>query len=162
MCDKTYTIRSKSCDLDPIPTHILKFVTHTIAPIVQKIINTSLDQGTVPSDYKTALVKPLLKKPGLEPIHKNYRPLSNLPSVSKLIEQSIIDQLQIHAKANDLEDDLQSAYRPNHLTETALLHIVDSLLVAMDNRKVVLLGMLDLSAAFDTINHDVMLERLHI
>ena len=106
---------------------------------MQKIINTSLDQGTVPSDYKTALVKPLLKKPGLEPIHKNYRPVSNLPSVSKLIEQSIIDQLQIHAKANDLEDDLQSAYRPNHSTETALPHIVDSLLVAMDNCKAVLL-----------------------
>ena len=153
---------NKSCELDPIPTHILKSVTHTIAPIVQKIINISLDEGTVPPAYKTALVKPLLKNPGLEPIHKNYRLVSNLPFVSKLIEQSVIDQLEMHAKANDLEDDLQSAYRPNHSTETALLHRVDSLLVAMDNRKAVLLGMLDLSEVFDTINHDVMLERLHI
>ena len=153
---------NKTCDLDPIPTNILKFLTETIAPVVQKIINSSLDKGIVPSTYKTALVKPLLKKPGLEPIHKNYRPVSNLQFVSKLLEQSVIDQLEKHAERNDLDDDLQSAYRPNHSTETALLHVVDSLLVAMDNRMAVLMGMLDLSAAFDTINHDIMLERLSI
>ena len=151
---------NKTCELDPIPTSILKSVAHTIAPAVQKIINTSLANGKVPGVYKTALIKPLLKKPGLETIHKNYRPVSNLSFVSKLIEQTVINQLEKHSESNSLDDDLQSAYRSNHSTETALLHVVDSLLVAMDNRKAVLLGMLDLSAAFDTINHEVMLERL--
>ena len=118
--------------------------------------------GKMPSSYKTAIVKPLLKKPSYEPIHKNYRPVSNLLFVSKLIEQTVIDQLELHSNVNNLDDDLQSAYRPHHSTETALLQIVDQLLVAMDNRKAVLLGMLDLSAAFDTINHDILLERLNI
>ena len=113
------SVPKKTCDFDPIPINILKSLTETIAPVVQKIINSSLDKGIVPSTYKTALVKPLLKKPGLEPIHKNYRPVSNLQFVSKLLEQSVIDQLEKHAERNDLDDDLQSAYRPNHSTETA-------------------------------------------
>ena len=151
---------NKSCDLDPIPTVIFKSFIDTIAPVVQKIINTSLDTGTVPSAYKSATVKPLLKKPGLETLHKNYRPVSNLSFISKLIEQTVINQLEKHSEMNGLGDDLQSAYRPDHSTETALLHIVDDLLIAMDNRNAVCLGMLDLSAAFDTINHDIMIERL--
>ena len=151
---------NKTCDLDPIPTSILKATIDTIAPIVLKIINTSLDTSKMPSAFKTAIVKPLLKKPGLDLIHKNYRPVSNLAFISKLIEQSVIDQLEKHSTNNDLDDNLQSACRPHHSTETALLHIVDDLLVTMDSRHAILLGMLDLSAAFDTINHDIMLERL--
>ena len=101
-----------------------------------------------------------LKKPNLDPIHKNYRPVSNLAFVSKLIEQTVIEQLEKHFESNNLNDEFQSAYRTNHSTETALLHIVNNLLVAMDNRQAVCMVMLDLSAAFDTIDHNIIVERL--
>lgn len=114
----------------------------------------------MPSAFKTAIVKPLLKKPDLELIHKNYRPVPNLAFISKLIEQSVIDQLEKHFEKHHLYDDFQSAYRANHSTETALLHVVNDVLLEMDNRNAVLMVMLDLSAAFDAIDHDIMIDRL--
>ena len=151
---------SKTCLLDPVPTSVIKLAASSLSPVIQKIINLSLVNSTVPSNYKTAIVKPLLKKPDLDLVHKNYRPVSNLAFVSKLIEQAVIDQLEKHFVANDLNDEFQSAYRQNHSTETALLHITNDILMAMDNRRAVCMVMLDLSAAFDTINHDIMIERL--
>ena len=100
------TAPNKTCDLDPIPTSLLKSISDTISPVIMKIINASLSTGSMPSAYKTAIVKPLLKKQGLEPIHKNYRPVSNLAFVSKLIEQSVIAPMEIHSEANDLDDSL--------------------------------------------------------
>ena len=114
---------NKTCDLNPIPASIMKSIAATIAP--------------ASTDNKL--------------IHKNYRPVSIKPFVSKLLEQSVIDQLKKHAEINDLDDDLQSAYRPNSSTEAALLHVVNSLLVAMDNRMAILIGILDLSAALDRL-----------
>ena len=114
----------------------------------------------VPSEFKTAIVKPLLKKPDLDLVHQNYRPVSNLPFVSKLLEQSVIDQLEKHFENNDLNDDFQSVYRANHSTETALLHIVNEVLTSMDNRRAICMVMLDLSATFDTLDHDILIERL--
>ena len=150
---------TKSCDLDPIPTTLVKEHVDTLATVIQAIINKSLQSGKMPLEFKTAIVKPLLKKPGLETTHKNYRPLSNLAFVSKLIEQTVIDQLEQHYTDNNLADKLQSAYKKHHSTETAILHIVNDLIRSMDNRKVVCMAMLDLSAAFDTIDHDIILHR---
>ena len=132
----------------------------TIGPVIQKIINLSLTQSLVTSEFKTAIVKPLLKKPNLELIHQNYRPVSNLPFGSKLLEQSVIDELEKHFENNDLNDEFQSAYRANHSTETALLPIVKNVLTSMDNRRAVCMVMLDLSAAFDTLDHNILIERL--
>ena len=108
----------------------------------------------VPTKFKTAIVKPLIKKPDLDTNHKNYHPVSNLAFISKLIEQSIIDQFEIHFEVNGLNDDLQSA------TETALLHVVNNNITSMDNRCAVCMVMLDLSAAFDTLDHDILIQRL--
>ena len=151
---------SKTCALDPAPTHIVKSVASTISPVIQKIIYLSLAQSKVPTGFKTAIVKPLLKKPDLDLIHKNYRPVSNLAFVSKLLEQSVINELEEHFEKNDLNDEFQSAYRSNHSTETALLHIVNDILISMDNRRAICVVMLDLSAAFDTLDHDILIERL--
>ena len=163
-CEKVKSLISaapnKQCDLDPVPTCILKQCTDIIAPVITTIINNSLAKGTVPDAFKTAIVKPLLKKPGLETIHKNYRPLSNLAFVSKLIEQCVIDQLEGYYEENELSDPFQSAYKPFHSTETALLHIVNDILWRLDTGELVLMAMLDLSAAFDTIDHDIIIRRL--
>lgn len=108
---------------------------------------------------KSAIVKPLFKKPQLDPNDlKNYRPVSNLPFVSKVIERVVALQLNTHLEQNHLLDPLQSAYRRKHSTETALLrvHIAD----AVDKGHCVILILHDLSAAFDTIDHAKLLARL--
>ena len=117
--------------------------------------------GTFPSALKTAIVRPLLKKHNLDPNNlKNYRPVSNLPFVSKLLEKTVLRQLNDHLSTNDLLHPFQSAYRANHSTETALLHILNDLLLETDSGKISLLTLLDLSAAFDTIDHTILLSRL--
>ena len=84
---------SKSCELDPIPTTILKEVLPSIAPLFTSIVNESMQTGVFPQDLKEALVKPLLKKANLELIDKNYRPVSNLEFMGKTIKLAVTSQL---------------------------------------------------------------------
>ena len=87
---------TKSCELDPIPTSLLKSIMPVAAPLIVDIVNMSLGSGVFPMEYKEALVRPLLKKAGLPLIDKNYRPVSNLAFIGKLIEQMVADQLNDH------------------------------------------------------------------
>ena len=152
---------SKSCKLDPIPTSLTKQYLDALVPVITKIINTSLTTGIVPDCFKSAIVKPLLKKPGLDVNDlKNFRPVSNLPFLSKILEKVVLAQLESHLSRNNLHEVCQSAYRQNHSTETLLLSVTDSLLCKADNRLVSLLTLLDQSAAFDTIDHKILLNRL--
>ena len=91
---------------------------------------------------------------------KNYRPVSNLSFLSNVLERIVLSQLNEHLNHNNLLSPPQSAYRPNHSTETALLRIVNDLLTIMDNKKICILTLLDLSAAFDAIDHQILLTRL--
>ena len=93
-------------------------------------------------------------------ILKNYRPLSNLNFVGKLIEKAVSAQLNNHSKANSLGETLQSAYKPGHSCETAMLKITNDILINLDQNHGILLSLLDLSAAFDTVDHALLLERL--
>ena len=151
---------SKHCELDPMPTWLVKDCLEEILPILTRIINLSLQLGDVPLSLKHAIIKPLLKKMGLELINKNYRPVSNLTYISKLIERAVVAQLLDHLKDNNLMDIYQSAYRMFHSTETALLKVRNDILMEMDKRNTVMLVLLDLSAAFDTIDHKILLNRL--
>ncbi len=151
---------SKSCGLDPIPTVLLKTCMDVLAPIITDIINLSLANGEVPSDMKQALLFPLLKKITLELIFPNYRPVSNLSFVSKLTEKAAAKQLLHFLYANGLGEKFQSAYKKYHSTETALVRVQNDILWACANGTLVLLILLDLSAAFDTIDHQILLQQL--
>ena len=153
--------QNKQCALDPIPTSLLKKCSNELAPVICNIINSSLESATVPSEFKCALVTPLIKKPDAKYELKNYRPVSNLPYVSKLVEKVVSVQLKSYKEDNGLNEELQSAYKKNHSTQTALLKVFDEILTKMDKQEVVFLTLLDLSAAFDTVDHSILLQRLN-
>lgn len=127
------------------------------------MVNTSLSTAHFPEEWKEALVKPRRKKGARDPVYKNLRPISNLQFVSKVTERAVFDQLYTHAIDNDLFPLFQSAYREFHSTETALLRVVNDILFNMNRKHVSLLVLLDLSAAFDTVDHHtILLNRLEI
>ena len=104
----------------------------------------------------------ILKKPSLDKnLLKNYRPISNLPLLSKILEKVVLHKLLSHLQENNLSNPFQSAYRAGHSTETVLLGIVNNILSALDNDNISVLLFLDLSAAFDTIDHQILLSRLN-
>lgn len=155
------SLSNKSCDLDPMPTALIKTAFNALSPTITEIINKSIDMGVFPSHFKQALVRPILKKSSLDPSnYNNYRPISNLSLISKVLERVVAAQLTKHFQQNNLHETFQSAYRQHHSTETALLRVQNDITLALGDQKIVLLVMLDLSAAFDTVNHDQLQEKL--
>ena len=128
---------------------------------VYHIVDTSLCTGMFPSSLKSAIIRPSLKKPTLDSDElKNYRPISNLTYLSKIIEKVVHKQLTEYTDTNKLFSDFQSGYRKGHSCETAVTRIHNDILLMVDKRDNVVLLLLDLSAAFDTINHKLLLKKL--
>ena len=154
---------SKSCTLDPLPTWMLKQYAAQMAPLLTQIVNLSLVEGRVLAQMKRAIVRPLQKKTGLDhDDFRNYRPVSNLSFLSKLLERVVTARLCDHLAGNDIGEQFQSAYKPLHSTETALICVYNDIMRAMDDGRVGVLVMLDLPAAFDPVNHGLLLDRLHV
>ena len=151
---------SKSCDLDPIPTTLLKEILPSVITILTEIINKSLISGIFPDRLKVALVRPLLKKANLDLIEKNYRPISNIEFIEKSIERAVTEQIIRHITSHNLIEPHQSAYQPCHSTKTALLKVKSDLITAIENQEIACLVLLDLSAAFDMVNTGILLQRL--
>ena len=152
---------TKSCALDPIPTWLRKHCQDQLTPVLTTIVNASLSCAEFPTELKKAFLTPLIKKIILNcEIFKNYRPVSNLYFISKLVERVVCIQLVEHLKTNNLYEIFQSAYRQLHSTETALLRVQNDLLQAVDYEGGANLVLLDLSAAFDTIDHQKLLNLL--
>ena len=154
--DETYSIimnlAKTSCTLDPIPTPLLVNCIDVLLPVITKMVNISLESGHYPSAWKEALIRPILEKNGLDTVFKNYRPVSNLSFISKVTERAVFLQIDNHMKKHDLYPSLQSAYRKNHSTETALLKVTNDILMEMNSQHAVLLVFLDLSVALDTVD----------
>ena len=150
----------KSCESDPIPMDLLRDILPSVLNIIMDITNGSLQQGVFPNAFKESLVKPLLKKANLDLVDKNYTPVSNLQFISKLIERVAAEQLVDHVNRNNLMEVNQSAYREFHRTETALVKVREDILKAIDNKEILCLVLLDLSAAFNVIDHHQLLARM--
>uniref|UniRef100_A0A8C2BQ02 Reverse transcriptase domain-containing protein n=1 Tax=Cyprinus carpio TaxID=7962 RepID=A0A8C2BQ02_CYPCA len=150
-----------TCPLDPIPTHLLQAISSSVIPSLTHIINSALHSGTFPSAFKQARVSPLLKKPSLNPaLLENYRPVSLLPFIAKTLERAVFNQLSMFLVQNNLLDSNQSGFKSGHSTETALLSVTEALRLARAASKSSVLILLDLSAAFDTVNHQILLSTL--
>ncbi len=120
----------------------------------------SLEKGIVPENWKLALVNPLLKKLGMDLVFENFRPVNNLHFLTKVAKKVVTSQLVNHCNENAPLPVNRSAYRQLHSTETALLKAQNDILINMDNEEVTLLVMLDMSAAFDTIDHNILIDIL--
>ena len=131
-----------------------------VTPIVS-IVNLLLCKGCFPSHFKSALASPLWKKSTLNRNDiKNYQPVSNLSLLSNILEKVVTNHLNSHINSSHTSNDYQSAYRKFHSTETALLKTHNDIPSSMDDGKVTALTLLDLFAAFDTIDHTILLRRL--
>ena len=158
----------KTSDLDPVPTWLVKEFAPIFAPLFAHVLNVSLEKGYLPASQKEAIVYPGLKKPSLDSDDlSNYRPISNLSFVSKLLERvvqcSIVHaHMLLYLNDNEFLPSVQSAYRQFFSTETAVLKVVTDILAASDKEQISLWGMFDLSAAFDTVDHSILLRRMEI
>ncbi len=154
-------LKSSTCYLDTLPTSFFKSVLNCLEADPLEVVNTSLLSGTFPNSLKTAVVKPLLKKRNLDnTMLSNYRPISNLPFIGKIIEKVVFNQLNNYLTSNGYLDNFQSGFRVHHSTETALIKIINDIRFNSDSGKISVLVLLDLSAAFDTVDHNILLERL--
>ena len=161
VCKLIGSSKPTTCDSDPIPSFLVKLHSDIFAPIIGRIINISFSSGVFPHDWKRAIVKPLLKKPDLDHIKKNYRPISNLQFVSKISEKASLLSFNQHINTHNLLPSYQSAYRAHHSTETLLVKIYNDILHNMELQYLSPLVAIDLSAAFDTVNHDLLIHILH-
>ena len=139
----------------------MKKISPALSIYLSTIFKNSLNYGTVPTDFKHALISPILKKKNLDKNSLcNYRPISQLSTISKILEKVVFKQLIHFLEINNLIDPFQSSYRPNHSTETCLNHVISNILNSLATESPIQLLLLDLSAAFDTLDHDFLTNRL--
>ena len=152
----------KSSEHDPIPSKLLIECLDSILPSLTDLLNYCLASGIIPQCFKSALVSHILKKKCLD--HNdlnNYRPVSNLCFIAKILEILVLFQVYSYLNSHNLYNTCQSAYRLGHSTETALLKVVNDLFLSRNKGSISVLFLLDFSSAFDTIDHPIHVHRLH-
>lgn len=158
---KIQSTKIKTSQRDPIPAFLLKSSIEHILPTLVHLVNTSLATGSM-EGLKESVVTPILKKSGLDQdVLSNYRPVCGGLYVDKLIQSMVLLQLNEHMAENSLHIPQQSGYKRNHSCETVLLKIVNEVLTSLDSGRCSVLLLLDLSAAFDTVDHDKLLSILN-
>ena len=143
-------LKPTNCPLDIIPAKFLKEVFSSVGSSLLVFINTCLSSGSVPTAFEHAVVRPLLKKAHLDPsVLSNFRPVSHLPFLSKVLEKVVLIQLQTFLEINFFLHKFQSGFRSRHSTESALLKVHNDIALSMDAGNPAVLVLLDLTAAFD-------------
>jgi len=151
---------SSSMGIDNIKTLYLKDSVETITPFLTDIINKSISTNKVPDIWKTALVIPIYKKTGEKSNPQNYRPISLLPILSKIMEKIVSKQLTTHLENYKILHNTQYGFRNNSSTNNALNYVCNILYSTLDKKEIGLLVLIDLSKAFDSISHKILLKKL--
>ena len=150
---------SKATGEDGIPIRFLKMTKDISVPILCHIINRSILTNVVPLEWKYAIISPLYKE-GDRNLANNYRPISILPAVSKILERVVHGQLYSHITENNLLSSAQFGFRKHHSTATCILALLDNIYLNMENNKLTGVVFLDLKKAFDTVDHVLLLRKL--
>ena len=157
VCEHTIKV---TYGIDPLPKKQMSDCMDVLLPHLLDLVNSSLLSGNI-DGVKYALVKPLLKKFDLDVSEfSSFRSISTLSFVSKLIERVVSKRLNEHMTTNNLHINSQHGYKTNHSTETLLLKFFNDILVAIDKNRGVVVLLIDLSSAFDTVQHDILLKIL--
>ena len=151
---------SKATGNDGIPIRFIKMTSETTVPIITHIINLTIQTGTIPDDWKEATITPIYKD-GDKNSPANYRPISILPAISKIMERVIHSQLHGHLNEHHLLSEAQFGFRKNHSTVTCILKLLDDIYYNMELGKMTGVVFLDLKKAFDTVDHSIMINKLN-
>ena len=149
-----------STGFDDISMRLIKAIKTEIIPALTCIFNQSLNTGIFPEKLKIAKVTPIHKKGPLNDI-SNYRPISLLPSISKILEKIIFKQLSTYLNKHNFLYDSQYGFRAGHSTELASIELIDRITQDLDKGKIPISIFLDLSKAFDTLDHVILLQKLN-
>ena len=152
---------TKSCGLDDIDSYIIKLTKDDLLAPITHVINLSIVNQKFPFDWKVAKVIPLHKKDELL-YPQNYRPVSLLPILSKLLERAVFGQMIKYLEDNNLLHPSHHGFRSRHNTATALIQMFDKWVEEFEDDKISAVVMLDLSAAFDVVDHDILIAKLKI
>ena len=150
---------NKATGIDEIPIKVIKAATTALAKPITTLMNLIFSTRQIPQELKTAVVTPTFKS-GDQTKVDNYRPLSVLPATSKIMEYHVKDKLYDYLEKNNLITDAQHAYRTGHSTATCLLKLTEDIRIGMDEGKATGILAIDLSKAFDVIDHEIMMTKL--
>ncbi len=150
-----------NCPSDCIPSCLFKTVFNSTGSFILRLVHACFTSGCFPASLKHAIVQPLIKKPNLDPtVLSNFRPISKLSFLSKVLEKVMANQLLSFLEENNIFEKFQSGFRPRHSCETALLKVFNDICVTLDSGCAAMLMTLDLTAAFDTVDHRTLLSHL--
>lgn len=152
-------INTNATGHDHINAEMLKLIMPEALPTITKIINKSIESGCYPQSFKTALVTPLPKSSAVDSV-KDLRPISILPTISKIFERVVQKQMVAYLHTENIIPDIQSGFRKMHGTETALLKVTDDIIAESDAGNSSVLVLLDFSRAFDCLDPSILLAKL--